>query len=123
MKIFRNILRILTTLAALLYLTFIIAELIPSHEPEVRESNLGIAMVFVLFIWFGIGYYNVWKNEKRAGIILTTWWIALFLTAWFIWYYGNVTIILGFPIFILGVLLLIYSRKARQVSSDVKKLH
>jgi len=47
--------------------------------------------------------------EKIGGIILSTWWIALFFTAWLICFYGKVTVILGIPIFILGILLLLYS--------------
>lgn len=116
MKKFRNLLRVLTTLAALFYTLIFIDEAFPPYDPKRRESDFGIAMIFVLFIWFCIGYYYLWKDEKRAGIFLTTWWIGLFLTAWLVWLYGNVTIILGFPIFILGILLLVYSRKKQTLS-------
>lgn len=118
MKIFRNILRVLTTLAALIYILIFIDEAFPPYNPDMRESDFGIFMVFVLFIWFSIGYYFVWKNEKIAGILLTSWWIALFLTAWLIWVYGNVTVILGFPIFILGILLLIYFIQQKKTLSS-----
>ncbi|MBJ6367861.1 hypothetical protein [Snuella sedimenti] len=109
MNLFRNILRILTTIAAFIYTLIFIDEAFPPYNPDFRESNFGIFMVFLLYAWFLIGYYYLWNNEKKAGIFLTTWWILLFLTAWLIWSYGNVTVILGFPIFILGILLLIYS--------------
>jgi len=111
MKTYRNILRILITLAAIMYAVIFIDEAFPPYDPNMRESSFGIVMVFVLFIWFSIGYFYLWKNEKIAGLILTSWWIILFLTAWKVWVYGNVTVILGFPIFILGILLLIYSGK------------
>lgn len=111
MNTFRNVLRILVTLAAILYALIFIDEAFPPYDPTMRESNFGIVMVFVLFIWFSIGYVYLWKNEKLAGILLTTWWIILFLTAWLVWDYGNPTVVLGFPIFILGILLVIYSRK------------
>ncbi|TLX74662.1 hypothetical protein E9993_12155 [Labilibacter sediminis] len=113
MKTFRNILRILTTLAAILYIVVFVDEALPPYSTDMRESNFGIAMVFVLFIWFLIGYNYLWWNEKIAGIFLTTWWIGLFLTAWLVWLYGNVTVVLGFPIFILGLLLLLYARKMK----------
>ncbi len=116
MKTFRNTLRILTTLAAALYLMIFIDEAFPPYHPEMRESNFGIVMVFGLFIWFSIGYFYVWKNERTAGTLLITWWIMLFITAWLIWSYGNVTVILGFPIFILGILLLVYSRRKSNLS-------
>ena len=113
MTIFRNILRILTTLAALLYMLFFIGEAIPPYDPNMRESNFGIFMVFVLCLGFSAGYYYVWKDERKAGILFATWWLGLFLTAWLVWYYGNVTVILGIPIFILGILLLVYSAKEK----------
>lgn len=111
MKPFRNVLRILVSLAAILYALIFIDEAFPPYAPDMRESDFGIAMAFVLFIWFSIGYFYLWKNEKKAGILLTTWWIGLFITAWLVWSYGNATVVLGFPIFILGILLLIYSGK------------
>ena len=111
MKIFRNVFRILITLAAILYALIFGAEAFPPYDLNMRESNFGIVMAFVLFIWFSMGYFYLWKNEKIAGIFLNTWWIGLFLTAWLVWFYGNVTVILGFPIFILGILFLVYSLK------------
>ena len=115
MTTFRNILRILTTIAAILYTLIFMDEAFPPYDPNMRESNFGIFMVFVLYAWFVMGYYYLWKNEKRAGILLSSWWLALFFTAWFIWVYGNVTVILGFPIFILGILLFTYSYKIDQM--------
>lgn len=117
MKLFRSILRILVSLAAILYILILIDEAFPPYDPNMRESNLGIVMVFVLFIWFAIGYYYLWKDEKIAGIFLASWWIALFFTAWWVWLYGNVTVILGFPIFVLGILLLIYSNQKNKSST------
>lgn len=121
MKLFRNILRIVVTIAALFYTLIFIDEAFPPYDPVMRESNLGITMVFVLFIWFVIGYVYLWKNEYISGVFLSTWWIALFLTAWLVWLYGNVTVILGFPIFILGILLLFYAWKKRKSSANNNK--
>jgi hypothetical protein len=115
MKAFRNVLRVLISLAAIVYFLIFIDEAFPPYDPKMKESNFGIAMVFVLFIWFSIGYYYLWKNEKIAGILLSTWWVGLFLTAWLIWVYGNVTVILGVPIFILGILLLVFSNKKKTI--------
>ncbi|MFB9211394.1 hypothetical protein ACFFUR_06230 [Echinicola jeungdonensis] len=72
MKSFRNLLRTLITLAAILYTMIFIDEAFPPYDPNMRESNFGIVMAFVLFIWFFIGYFYLWKNEKIAGIFLTT---------------------------------------------------
>ena len=116
MKTFRNILRILTCIAALFYTLIFIDEAFPPYHPTMKESNFGIAMVFVLFGYFMIGFYRLWNNEKIAGFIFISWWIFLFLTAWLFWKYGNVTVVVGFPIFILGILLLIYASKRNKSS-------
>ena len=118
MHTFRSILRILTTLAAVFYTLIFLDEAFPPYNPDMRESNLGIAMVFVLYIYFVIGYYFTWTNEQKGGIMLMTWWLWLFLVAWLIWTYGNVTVILGVPIFILGILFLIYARKKKRTNHN-----
>ena len=109
MKLIRNLLRALSSIAAILYAVLLVDEALPPYDPNMRESDFGIAMSFILFIWFGFGYFQSWRNEKVAGGVFVSWWIALFFTAWLIWNYGNVTVVLGFPICILGVLFLIYS--------------
>lgn len=113
MIVFRNILRIIASLAAILYVLIFIDEAFPPYDPNMRESDFGIFMVFVLFLWFAAGYYYVWKDERKAGILLTTWWLGLFLTAWLVWYYGNATVILGFPVFILGIMFLVIPKRKR----------
>jgi len=111
---FGIVLRVLVTIAAALYALIFIDEAFPPYDPNMQESAFGIIMAFILFVWFAIGYYYLWKNEKRAGILLITWWLLLFLTAWLVWMYGNVTVVLGFPIFILGILLLIHARRVNR---------
>ena len=63
MKIFRNILRLLATLAAIRYALIFMDEAFPPYDPNIWESDFGIFMVFVLFLWFAAGYYYVWKDE------------------------------------------------------------
>ena len=109
--VFGIVLKVLVTIAAIFYALIFIDEAFPPYDPNMKESDFGIVMVFILFIWFGIGYYFLWKNERRAGIMLISWWLGLFLTAWQVWLYGNVTVVLGFPIFVLGILLVINSRR------------
>ena len=112
MKIFQVILRVLATLATIVYAMIFIDEAFPPYDVEMRESDFGIFMVFVLFTWYLIGYFFVWKNEWKAGLFFVSWWIGLFLTAWLIWLYGNVTVILGLPVLVIGFLFLIYARLA-----------
>jgi hypothetical protein len=111
---FGIVLKVLATLAAAFYALIFIDEAFPPYDPNMQESFFGIVMVFVLFIWFAIGYYYLWKNEKKAGIFFISWWLLLFLTAWLVWMYGNVTVVLGFPIFVLGILLFVHARIMKQ---------
>ena len=106
--LFRLILRILITIALVLYISIFIEEAFPPYPEDMRESNLGIAMVFVLFLWFAIGYVYMWLNERISGILLDTWYLLLVFTALFIWKYGAMTIFIGWPIPVLGFLLLIH---------------
>jgi apolipoprotein N-acyltransferase len=114
MRVFRDILRVLVTLAAIMYTLIFIDEAFPPYDADMRETNFGIFMVFVLFAWFSLGFYYLWTDERKSGFVLMTWWIALFMTAWLVWSYGNVTVVLGFPVFILGILLLLYARRKRK---------
>ncbi len=55
MKTFRNVLRTFITLSAIFYTLIFIDEAFPPYDPNMRESNFGIVMVFVLFSWFSVG--------------------------------------------------------------------
>ncbi len=115
---FRNVLRVLVTLAAILYALIFIDEAFPPYDRTMTESDFGMVMFFVLFIWFAIGYFYLWKDEKIAGIFLTTWWGGVFFTAFFFWLYWVVIVIQGFSIFILGILLLKYSKWKKNASEN-----
>jgi small-conductance mechanosensitive channel len=115
--IFRIVLRIIVTVAAVLYILIFIEEAFPPYPEDMRESNLGIAMVFVLFLWFAIGYVYLWLNQKISGILLILWYLLLVLTASFIWKYGGMTIIIGWPIPVLGILLLFHYHLKKRITS------
>jgi hypothetical protein len=109
-NLFLIILKVLVSIALIGYLLIFVEEAFPPYPIDQPESNFGMVMVFVLFVWFLVGYYYLWKNVLRSGIFLASWYIMLVITALFIWKYGNVTIVLGIPILILGILLIIHAR-------------
>ena len=114
-NILRNILRILVTIVAIFYLFVVIDE----GTPPFTEPLFGIIMVYALFLFFVLGYYYLWKNEKLSGILLIVWYGLLWILVFCVWENAALTIIMGIPIPILGILLLIYSylkklRKTKQ---------
>ncbi len=108
-----SVLQIILTIYGLLYLLFIIASLNPidNYEPYNLE-NIIVNLAFVLFL---IGYYVVWKSERTAGIIFVIWWVVMWCLALFIAKTDRGSgVVMGLPLFILGVLFIIswYRKKA-----------
>lgn len=99
----RITLKIIATILAIFYAIIFIGEI----TPPFFESTFGVSMVYVLFCFFLLGYYFLWKNEKISGIILILWYGFLLLLAFFVWSNAGMVIVLGIPIPILGALLLI----------------
>ena len=112
-KVSSMILKILITVSAVFYTIIFIGEIIPPFY----ESVFGVAMVYVLFCFFLLGYYFLWKNEKISGIILILWYGFLLILAFFVWTNAGMVIILGIPIPILGALLLfkVYFKKTKNL--------
>ena len=103
-NLFRNILRILGTIAAIFYILFLIDEGVPLFN----DATFADISVYLLFLVFVLGYYFLWKNELTSGLILIAWHgIQWFLVFW-VWVDGALTLILGIPIGILGIIVLIY---------------
>ncbi len=100
-------LRILLTISVFFYTIIFIGE----ATPPFSESLFGIIMVYVLFLIFLIGYFFAWKDKKQmlSGIIITSWYVLLLILGFFVWTNAGMVIGLGFPVGILGVLLIIYS--------------
>jgi hypothetical protein len=112
--IFRNILRGLGTMAFVLYVLFLIDEDVPLLE----ASSFADISVYLLFLIFVSGYYFLWKNELLSGIILMIWHGLQWLLVFWVWEHGEMTLILGLPIGIFGILELIYgiwNLKSKQI--------
>jgi len=101
---FRNILRILGTISVILYILFLIGEGIPLFRP----TSFADISVYLLFLVFLLGYYFLWKNELISGIILIAMYGLQWLLVFTVWVDGGLTLIIGFPILIIGILTLIF---------------
>ena len=102
-----KILLTLTTIYAVLYTVLLLSFLVFEYS----YSNItyqGIVTGLAIIIFF-VGYYYSWKNEKIAGTIFIIWWGIM-------WYIGyvlserdrGVAVVMGFPMFIIGILFIIY---------------
>ena len=118
-KISLGLLRILTTLAAIIYAVIFIGEI----TPPFYESGFGVVIVYVLFAFFLLGYFYLWKNEKISGVILVIWYGLLWIAGVWIWTNAGMVLVLGIPILLLGALLLIrrYSRNIKKFFQNLYK--
>jgi hypothetical protein len=111
-----TLLHILTSLFALLYLVFIVANIIqPGNNNLYEPENIIVNMAFIIFL---VGYYFTWKNELIAGIIFIFWWGVM-------WYLGLFIVeqdkgagaVMGIPVFIFGILFMVSWNK-KKISSN-----
>ena len=96
-------LRILVSIAAACYILFLIAEGIPL----INNGGFADSSVYILFLFFLIGYLFLWKNEIISGSILIVWHGIQWLLVFFVWIDGELTLIMGLPIAALGIAVLI----------------
>ena len=111
-NLFRNVLRILGTIAGILYLLFLIAEAVPFFNGAAFADT----SVYLLFLVFGLGYYFLWKNELISGLILMVWHGLQWILVFWVWVDGALTLILGVPIGLLGVIVFIYGLRRKSAS-------
>jgi len=99
-----NILRILVAIAAAFYIIFLIFE----GVPLINGAGFADSSVYLLFLLFAVGFYFLWKNELIAGIILVTWHLLQWVLVFWVWVDGGLTLVLGLPIGIMGIIVLIH---------------
>ena len=84
--------------------------------------DLEQVLVKLLFVLFLVGYIAAWKNEGIAGLIFVLWWAAMWCLEIFVVMpvkpeAAGGGIEMGLPLFILGILFLVYWKKQRSPSS------
>ncbi|MBG0786318.1 MAG: hypothetical protein H0S79_14575 [Anaerolineaceae bacterium] len=113
-KVFRTTLRVLSIVALILYILFLFGERVPLGLRATFAEN----SVYLLFLIFVLGFVVIWKNELIAGIVLIVWYGIQWCLVLWVWPDGGMTVILGFPIAILGVIALIYGLRNRRPSNS-----
>ena len=103
-NLLRNVLRILGTIAAFLYILFLIAEDVPFF----KGAAFADTSVYLLFLVFVLAYWFLWKNELISGLILIVWHLLQWILVFWVWVDGALTLILGVPIGVFGIIVFIY---------------
>ena len=102
--VFQYILRFLGSIAFVFYIVFLIEE----DVPFLTAGSFADISVYLLFLFFLLGYSFLWKNEVISGIILIVWHGLQWLLVFWVWEHGEMTLILGLPIGIIGIMVLIF---------------
>lgn len=112
--IYSYILKVLMTISAIFYFIIFIQEITPPYS----DSLLVVSLIPYLFCIFLAGYYFTLKNDFFAsGLLVIIWYSLLWICALWVWTNAGMTLILGFPVFILGILLAIkgiFQKKKRK---------
>jgi len=109
----RTILRVLNIVALALYVLFLIGERVPL---SIRAPFAEIS-VYLLFLVFVLGFIFLWENELIAGLILMVWHGMQWCLVLWVWPDGDMTLILGLPIGILGLFVFIFGLSKRRGSA------
>lgn len=107
---FRLALRILISFAFLGYVLFLIDEKVPL----LKDATFVDISVYVLFLVFFLGFILLWKREYFSGIVLIVWHLLQWCLVIWVWENGDMTLIFGFPIALLGFLLLVNAKKQKK---------
>ncbi|MBG0770291.1 MAG: hypothetical protein H0S82_01205 [Anaerolineaceae bacterium] len=110
----RTVLRVLGIVALALYILFLIMERVPlSFGVPFAETS-----VYLLFLIFVLGFILLWKNELVSGLILMVWHVLQWCLVFWVWPDGDMTLIFGLPIGILGLFIFIYGLSKRRASRN-----
>lgn len=95
---------VLGSVALLGYILFLMGE----NVALFKYPSFADLSVYLLFVVFLAGYYFLWRNLLWAGLIWIVWHAIQWCLVMWVWPDGAMTLIIGFPIFLLGIVLLIF---------------
>ena len=121
---------IATSIYGLLYAWFIAASFSTSGESWVSTTvpfepfDLSGILVKLLFLLFLVGCLVVWKNELAGGVIFLLWWVAMWgMELFVVKVDGGGGILMGVPLFVLGILFVWRSYKTKKRRDDLPPTH
>ena len=125
-RLFPTALHVLLSIYGILYLVFVIIGFIPSQEGSPVSDSVPYhpfalegSLVKVLFVFFLVGFFTAWKNRLAAGVLFIIWWAAMWGLETLMVARGGSggAIVMGFPLFVLGVLFVISGYRQRRLRS------
>jgi hypothetical protein len=121
-----NGLHIFLAIYGALYLVFVIVGFIPASEgspvaASVPYHPFGLegSLVKVLFALFLVGVLTAWRNQLAAGVLFLFWWAGMWGMETLMVSRGldGGAIVMGFPMFVLGVLFVINGLRSSRVGA------
>jgi hypothetical protein len=123
-RLFPTVLHILLAIYGALYLVFVIVGFIPASEGSpvaasvpYRPFGLEGSLVKVMFALFLVGFFTAWRNQLAAGVLFLFWWAGMWGLEVLMVARGlhGGAIVMGFPMFVLGVLFVITGYRNRRM--------
>jgi hypothetical protein len=109
-----KVLLTITTIFGVLYFILIISYYVDGFIDGFKIYNLEIVITNLSFIVFLIGYYFCWKNELIAGMVFIFWWGIMWILGLFIAEHDRGGgVVMGLPLFILGIFFMVYWYRKR----------
>jgi hypothetical protein len=109
-------LRILSVIALIVYIIFLIGE----KAPLIGEASFQGISVYLLFLVFLAGFIAIWRYELLSGILYIVWYGFEWCLGLWVWEDSQMVLAMGFPIFIVGLLSIIYGLRKRSASGVLK---
>jgi hypothetical protein len=121
-RLFPTTLHIFLAIYGALYLVFIVIGFVPAPAgspvaASVPYHPFGLegSLVKILFAFFLVGFFAAWRNRTAAGVLFVLWWAGMWGLELLMAARGlpGGAIAMGFPMFVLGVLLIISGYRSR----------
>lgn len=111
-EVYQLIIRILAVLALIVYILSLIGE----GASLFGGASFQDVSVYLLFIVFLAGFLTIWRYELISGILFVVWYAFEWCLGLWVWDDPDIALVIGFPIFIVGLLAIIYGIRKRAAS-------
>ena len=105
-------LKIITSMAMVGYIIFLMLESSALYNESSELTG------YFQFSLFAVGYILLWKQKVIAGMVFLIWYTIQWYMVFLVWEKGLMTLILGFPIAALGLLILLNGIKKKTNKSS-----
>jgi len=106
---FQLTIRILSAIALIVYIIFLFGE----RPALFKGATFQDVSVYLLFIVFLAGFLTIWRYELIAGVLFIAWYGFEWCLGLWVWDDPDMVLAMGFPIFITGILALIYGLRKK----------